>query len=691
MNGVVSRALTAVMLTASLLLPMAPNAQPVLRPSIPTAAPAAAPAPPALNAAAPAPSRVVAGARLQAGAAIPPAELEAFVDGLVREAMAAEHVAGAAVSVVQNGQVLLSKGYGFADLEPVARRVDPERTLFRIGSVSKTFTWIALMQQVEAGRIRLDQPVNAYLPEPLDVPQDGWKRPIRVRDLMTHTPGFADSALGHLFERDAAEVRSLGQYLREERPRRVREAGQLPTYSNYGVGLAGAAVSQVAGVPFPELVERRITAPLGMTRTTFREPYPAREGLPAPMDPALAADLSQGFRWSGAGFDERPFEFIQHIAPAGSASSTASDMARYMLAVLNGGTWQGATIYGPRTAAAFRTVLQRSAPGVSGWAHGFMEQPLPGGWRGFGHNGATLSFHSSMVTVPELGLGIFVTANTDTAAAFVGRAPALIVQRFYAPAPRAPLPGSPDLKANAAAYEGSYFSTRRAYDGLERFVSLFPGVVSILVSDDGRLLMTAGEETRAWVPDGAPGRFRSVDGGEARLVFEMRDGRAVRFYAPSGGAAFDRLSWLEDPGLLALFAGLTLLACLLVLLGSVLRLARGARQSPAQRRSSWAETVTAVLWLVAFGAFFVWGAGTADEANIVYGWPGPVLLTAAWSGFAAAILSLGLLLLLFPALRGDWRGGWSVWRALRHTATVLILCVFSGLLLSWGALTPWSA
>ena len=673
MRGVVSRTVAA-LIAALLMSPCAARAQAVeLRPAV--AAPAAGGA---------------GSARLTRGTPIPPAELEAFVDGLVREAMAADHIAGVTVAVVQNGQVALSKGYGFADLEPGARRVDPERTLFRLGSVSKTFTWIALMQEVEAGRVRLDAPVNGYLPAPLDVPKQGFRREVRVRDLMTHTPGFADSALGHLFERDPAQVRPLAVYLRDQRPPRVREPGLLPTYSNYGVALAGALASGTARLPYPDLVERRITGPLRMTRTTFREPYPAHEGLPAPMDPALAGQLSQGYRWTGEGFDERPFEFMQQVAPAGSASSTASDMARYMLALLNGGSLDGAAVYGPRTAAAFRTVLHRSAPGVPGWAHGFVETPLPGGWRGIGHDGATLSFRTNLLLVPELGLGVFLAANTETAGAFVARAPGLVVQRFYAAPPRAPLRGSPALVENRAAYEGSYLTTRRSYGGLEKFVSLFRGVAHVLVADDGRLLTSGGEAVHAWVPDGPPGRFRSVD-GEARLVFQMREGRAVRMYAPSGSAAYDRLPWLEDPGLLGLFAGLSLLASLLVLGGAVLRGARGARQSPAQRRSSWAETVTALLWLTAFGAFFLWAGVGDDAASVVYGWPGPLLRTAAWSAFAASVLSLLLLLLLFPALRGDWRGGWSPWRALRHAATVLIYCFFAAQLLQWGALAPWSA
>ena len=423
-----------------------PSARPATRPASPATEAAASTAPPppapALAAVPIRPPRP--GARLGPGVLPPQAELEAFVDGLVRDAMATEHVAGVAVSVVGGGQVLLNKGYGFADFQPRPRPVDPDRTLFRLGSVSKTFTWIAVMQQVEAGRMRLDAPVNGYLPPAAQVPDRRRMRPIQVRDLMTHTPGFEDRALGQLFERDPLAVRPMAAYLAEERPRRVRAPGVLPTYSNYGVVLAGAAAAEMGGLPFPELVERRITGPLGMTRTSFREPYPPRDGVPAPLPAALAADLSEGFRWTGTGFELRPTEFISHIAPAGSASSTSGDMARYMLAVLNDGAApSGGRIYGPGTARAFRTVLQRSAPGVNGWAHGWMQYSLPGGFVGYGHGGATLSFYTSLVTVPELGLGVFVTTNTDTGRPLVERLPASVVARFYAPPPDPPLPGSP--------------------------------------------------------------------------------------------------------------------------------------------------------------------------------------------------------------------------------------------------------
>jgi CubicO group peptidase (beta-lactamase class C family) len=124
-----------------------------------------------------------AGPRLEPGEPIPPAELEDFVDGVVGEAMAERGLVGVTVSAVQNGQVILSKGYGFADLE-AGRRVDPERTLFRIGSMTKTFTWITLMRLVEAGKVSLDDPINDHLPPEIQISDEGYDAPLRVRDLM---------------------------------------------------------------------------------------------------------------------------------------------------------------------------------------------------------------------------------------------------------------------------------------------------------------------------------------------------------------------------------------------------------------------------------------------------------------------------------------------------------------------------
>lgn len=644
---------------------------------------AAALAPPVLTAARP-------NARLSPGAPIPAGELEAYVDGVVQDAMAADHIAGVTVSVVQNGQVVLKKGYGFASQSP-ARAVDPDRSLFRLGSISKTFTWIALMKEVEAGRIRMEAPLNLYLPEALQVKDQGFKRPIQVRDLPTHSAGFEDRLMGQLFERDPSRVRPLAVYLRQERPRRVREAGSLPTYSNYGAALAGEAVSYVTNKPFESIIESEITGPLNMSRTTFREPYPRREGLPEPMAPALRPDIAQGFHWTGATFQPRDYEYISQIAPAGAVSSTAADMARYMLMILNGGSLDGATIYGPTTAQGFRTTLQRSAPGVDGWDDGFMEIPLAGGFKGQGHGGATLSFLSGMVVVPELNLGIFVSTNTDTGGQLTQRLPQAIVGRFYATPQDLASVGSPALAENARAYEGTYLTTRRAYHGLEKFISLFQGLAKVTVTPDGKLITDGDGQAQTWLFAGADeqyARFRQADGPQT-LVFQMQDGRAVRWFSPSGTSAFERLGAWRQPPVMLLLALLTVIAAISTLAGLFSRGRRDARQTNVQARASLMQTSSAVLWLVCLGCFALWASETGDIAKLFYSWPGPLLLASA-SALVAALLTVVTIITL-PAI---WRGGrrldsWTIGRKLRFSMTVLVFSAFAAVLFAWGALEPW--
>jgi CubicO group peptidase (beta-lactamase class C family) len=656
---------------------------------VPPQLPPAHRTPPVQTAQAPtaAAERQANGARLAPGTPIPPVELEALVDGVVREAMATSHIAGAAVSVVQDGQVVLKKGYGFA---APGRPVDPDLTLFRVGSISKTFTWIALMKEVEAGRMRLSAPIDLYLPEPLQIRDQGFAQPILVRDLMTHSAGFEDRTLGQLFEKNPDRIRPLADYLREERPRRVRPPGQVSAYSNYGAMLAGEATSYENGHPYQDLIDSEIIQPLGLAHTTFREPYPARSDLPTPMPASLAADVSTGYRWAAGTWRPQAFEFVTQGAPAGAASSTAGDMARYMLMILNGGQLDGATIYGPATAAGFRATLFSNAPGVNGWDDGFMEFALPGGFRGVGHDGDTLWFHSSMVTVPALNLGIFVTTNTDTGPVLAATLPDRIVERFYAPPSVSPRPGVPALVDDRSVYAGTYLNDRRPYHGLEKFVFMLLGQANISVTDDGRLLAPGDGGVEAWVPDGAPGHFVAVDSPQT-MAFEIVGGRAVRWFAPSGTTAFDRVGVIDRASTLALMTALAALASVATLVGLAVRDRRESRETPTQARASLVQTTVSVLWLVAMASFAVWGAGAGDVGRIVYGWPGPFVIVASSCALVGAMLTV-LLLALTPVV---WRGGrrldsWSIWRKFRFTVTTVVFAAFAAQLLLWGALAPWS-
>jgi CubicO group peptidase (beta-lactamase class C family) len=649
------------------------------------AAPAPLPAPQPLVAP-PAPT-----ARLSAGQAIPPAELEAFVDGLLKDAMAREHIAGATVSVVQNGQVVLKKGYGFASLDP-QRAVNPDKTLFRLGSISKTFTWIALMKEVEAGRIRLNQPVNLYLPEKAQVKDQGYDQPVRVANLMDHSAGFEDRALGQLFERNYDRVRPLDLYLRQERPKRVHTPGAVSSYSNYGAVLAGEAVTYTSGKPYERLIEDEVLNPLGMAHTTFREPHPAKAGLPAPMPEGLADNISDGYRWTPLGFDRRDYEFIGQIAPAGAGSSTASDMARYMLMQLGGGQIDGATIYGAGTAQDFRTPLRKTPVGINGWAHGFMVFDLPGGHRGYGHGGATLSFFSNMVVVPDLNLGVFISTNTATGRPLVTRFPERIVQNFYAAPEPFPRAGSPELAQRAGDYAGDYLSTRRAYSGLEGFVDQLNSGASVDVAHGGLLAISDRAGVRTFVPEGAldEGRFIASQGSE-RVAFDVANGTARAFHVANGTQVFERAPFWREPTTLALLTGLTAYAALATLMGVGFRNRREFRENQIQTRASLVQNIQAVLWLISLGLFGLWVSKSGDEAAVMYRWPGVLMITAS----ACALVAAGLTATTFLALPAIWRGGrrvdsWSHLRKAFFTLTVVIYAAFSTDLALWGALSPWS-
>lgn len=658
----------------------------------PGASPAPAPPQPAASAP-PSPARSPAAAKPAAPPApthapLDPVALQAFVDGWMADAMARGHVAGATVSVVQDGQVILKKGYGFARLAP-QRRVDPDRTLFRIGSISKTFTWILVMRDVEAGRMRLDRPVNLYLPEKVRL--TGASRGVLLSNLMDHSAGFEDRALGQLFERDPGRIRPLELYLRQERPHQVRPAGQLSSYSNYGAALAGEASAFVGGRGFEDRVEDEITGPLGMSRTTFREPRPARRGLPAPMPARLVADTAEGYAWRG-GFVPQDYEFIGQVAPAGAASSTAADMATYMLMLLGDGRLQDTQIFGPTAARAFRTPLQRAPSGVNGWAHGFILFDLPGGHRGYGHLGDTLAFHSGMTVIPKLGLGVFVATNSEDPGRLPEKLAPAIVRHFYARPQVFPRPGAADLIDAVSVYRGDYLSTRRAFSGLEKFVGVLIGSARVDVNDGMLTLSGLGPDT-SWSPEGrvTDGRFRSPDGAEV-LAFRITDGRATSFRDWLNAQTYERAPLYAQAGFIGLLSALTAVAAAATLIALPLRARRELRQSQVQARASTVQSIQAVLWLIALGAFAVWAGGASNVAAIMYGWPGPLVLTAS----ACALVSSALNLLTAAALPAVWQGGrrvdsWPFLRKVFFTSTVLIYAAFSVVLALNGALEPWNS
>ncbi len=284
-------------------------------------------------------------------------DLEAFLDGLVPLQIEADDVAGTVISVVKDGKILFAKGYGFSDVEK-RKPVSASDTLFRPGSISKLFTWTSVMQLVQRGKLNLDQDVNTYLD--FTIPP-AFGKPITLRNIMTHTPGFQET-IKELLVADAAAMRPLNEYLREHIPARIFPPGVTPAYSNYATSVAGYIVQRVSGKPFEQYVADNIYTPLGMPHSTFVQPLP----------PNLAPLMSNGY--TRASEPAKPFEFIQAY-PAGSVSTTATDMCNFMIAHLQNGQFGGAQILNPDVAELMHSANSHPIRASMAWRSASTRNP----------------------------------------------------------------------------------------------------------------------------------------------------------------------------------------------------------------------------------------------------------------------------------------------------------------------------
>jgi CubicO group peptidase (beta-lactamase class C family) len=436
--------------------------------------------------------------------------LEPFFDGLIPYAMRRGDIAGGVIVIVKDGKILFSKGYGYADL---AKRtpVIPDKTVFRPGSVSKLFTWTAVMQLVQAGKLDLDTDVNQYLD--FKIP-DKYGAPITLRNLMTHSPGFEETAKDLLVEHQN-QLEPLGVYLKSHLPNRIFPPGKVIAYSNYGATLAGYIVQRVSGEPFEQYIANHIFRPLKMDHSTFVQPLPAR----------LAPLMASGYMEAS---DEKPhpFEFVD-TPPAGSSSSTATDMAHFMIAYLSGGRYEGASILDPQTIREMFTLQLAPEPGLNGFGLGFYQENRNGQVI-YGHGGDTLVFHSDLHLLPVHQIGIFMSFNSVGQAGAVEDVRTQIFRAFldryfpYSPPREATVPNP---QRDAARVAGWYQSSRREDRALRIFYAL--GQAGVSAHPDGTIEVSSMKDLA-----GVPLRWREV----GPLLYRQVEGQTrLRFTADTSG------------------------------------------------------------------------------------------------------------------------------------------------------------
>ena len=447
--------------------------------------------------------------------ALTKADLDSWLDGFMPYALRKGDIAGAVVTVVKDGEVLSARGYGYADVKE-RKPVDPDTTLFRIGSVSKLFTWTSVMQLVEQGKLDLDADVNTYID--FKIPAREGK-PVTLRNLMTHTAGFEEQAKG-LIGSEADGTPSLSEHLKAWTPGRVFAPAGTPAYSNYGAALAGYIVERVAGMSFDDYVDKHIFEPLGMQYATFRQPLPA----------SLRPYMAKGY--AAASLPEKPFEIVG-VAPAGSVAASGADMARFMIAHLHKGSFGANQILKPQTAQLMHDSALTILPRVNRMLLGFYETNY-NGHRAIGHGGDTQWFHSDLHLFLDDDIGLFVSVNSLGKDGAAGGLRGELFEQFtdrYLPGES--LDGKVDAKSaaeHAHLIAGSYLSSRRMETNFLSMLNL-AGEVKVLDGGDGTIAVSMVKS-----PSGVPRKWREVEpfvwrevDGKDLLSAQVENGRVTRF------------------------------------------------------------------------------------------------------------------------------------------------------------------
>lgn len=586
-------------------------------------------------------------------------ELQGYVDGYVTARMNDRGVVGVTVSIVRDGQRVLSRGYGFDD-RAKRRYVDSSRSLFRPGSISKTFTWTALMQLHEQGKVKLDADIQEYLPQ-IELP-NRFNKPITVLDLMAHRPGFEDSSVGHLIIDRPERVQTLIEYLQTHQPAQVYPPGSTPAYSNYGTGLAGLIVANVSGMPFEDYVEQNLFRPLGMINSTFREPWgPQRPGA---MTDAQKANISKGYIRRGADYEFTDYEFIGQLGPAGALATTADDMAQWMLAHLGNGAIGDTRILRPETAALMHQQSATLHPDLPGLAHGFIEYRLHG-YAGYGHSGGTAHFLSDMVMIPELGLGIFVSTNTSEGGGRLVQGFARdLVRRFYPPGPLLP-EAEPATEKPRQDISGAWIVSRRSHTGPEKFVT---PLITIGFDAADQLIVGGVGEPSLFRAEGED-RYRGIDDPDDQIIVERNEqGEPVRLLTSIPILVGTRPGPFERLDVNGALLGGAVLLFIGVLLCAWRRMGRGLLPAPAERRAAVATTTAAATWIVALALIGIGAAGMSDPRAALFRYPTPAISASLWAILLAVLLTAIALALSIPALQG---GTWTLWRRIRHGIVIV--------------------
>ena len=461
---------------------------------------------------------------------------------------------GAAVVIIKDGQIVLSKGYGYADLENKTP-VDPKTTVFEWGSVSKTFVWTAVMQLKEKGLLELNAPISQYIPA--DMYQKlGLRYDVTMLDLMNHRAGFED-VYHDLISAEPRGATEISEALLAYVPEQIVKPGTVSAYSNYSATLAAYIVECVSGQRYVPYLHENILSPLGMNGTGLEQDLSDAPELLANKAVGYSLKENESFAIGGSSYI--------NMYPAGAMNGTAIDLARFATALTSDDTL---LFENQATLDEMLSTSYQDTPELSGCAHGFWE--YVGETTGYGHAGNTNFFSSYMMVFPEEEFSMLVLTNMQYESKILLALSELLIGEQKV----VDLPESTDALPDVAAFAGgTYVGARNNFSaplfGLLNTLSMLTvektgdqtiDLVSIFIPSDRYSFVQT-----------SPGIFTATDSGDLakKLAFVLENGKTV---AISDGSDTDFVplssieGWSREKALVILFIlVLTSVFCLISL------------------------------------------------------------------------------------------------------------------------------
>lgn len=387
------------------------------------------------------------------------------------------------IALVDDQRIVWAKGFGYAD--PAAKKPATADTVYRVGSVSKLFTDLAIMRLVERGVLDLDAPVAKYLPD--FKPANPFDKPITLRQMMSHRSGLVrEPPAGNYFDPTDPPLAKMVASLNKTES--VYAPETKTKYSNAAIATVGFVLEHTQKERFPRYLSRTLLGPLGMTHSSF-EP-----------DPAITKELAKAVMWTYQGREFPAPTFELGMAPAGSMYSTVKDLGRFLgVLFARGKTPDGTVIVKPETLEQMWKPQFVKRGVKSGFGLGFLVDPWEGRRR-VGHGGAIYGFSTSLEALPDDKLGVVVIAARDVTNPVVERIANVALQQMLALRQKKPLPEIEETRpltvAEARRLAGRYQSGDRAFDLLERdgrlWVLSARGGLRVEVRAQGDKLITDG-------------------------------------------------------------------------------------------------------------------------------------------------------------------------------------------------------